>query len=239
MALPTWDEILSLEEKTINWFSKRQALINKASSELRASANPPIQWSGKRQKRKNLNLQEVKLQQGEYVLKFGRKKLPYHVIFALACQSWFYPEEIRTSIQFLILEERKRWNFTNEELDLVLTHKAQCILYLQEQVHMKGWSWYFGAILTNKWTHINKNGQQVTYKLEEILPRYFYQQKKKPIPNQRIRGYRDHGSLGSLDKRVRQEEYRKDWSSKSSEEEYQTRKKQSRGFLSFLKGWFS
>lgn len=179
-------------------------------------------------------------QNGEYVLKFGLKKLPYPVIFSLACQSWWYPDELRASVQFLILEEERiRWNFCHEELDLVLHDKPTCILYLQEQVYTKGWNWFFGTILTDKWSCITRDGNSRIFELKKVLPRYFYQIKKKPQPQQRKRGYRDHGSLGDYNKKVRLEEQRIDYSSRQSEEEYQTKKKKSLDLISFLRGWFS
>lgn len=233
-------DVTLLEEKTKAWFSKRQRLLNKVSSELQVSANPTFYYKGRGSKKKNLNLILDKTEKGEYVLKFGIKKLPYIVIFALACQSWWYPDELRSSVQFLILEEERiRWNLCHEELDLVLHDKPTCILYLQEQVYTKGWNWLFGTILTCKWSCITHTGESKIFKLEKVLPRFYYQIKKKPQPQQRKRGYRDHGSLGDYNKSIRLEEQRIDYSSRLSEEDYQAKKKKSLDLISFLRGWFS
>lgn len=234
MASVPWSEVTDLEDKTRVWFSTRRDQIEKVSSELQVTASPPGLQTGK-----GANLQMMKYREGEYVLKWGRKKLPYRIIFALACLSWYFPEDIRASIQFLILEERKRFNLCHEELDLVLQNKAQSILYLQEKIHLKGWNWYFGSICTEKWSIRLKSGKNITISLWEILPRYFYQMKKKPKPVQRHRGYRDHGTLGDLNVRARREEIQKDFSSLQAQLDYEAREKKHKGLIDLLKGWFS
>lgn len=234
-----WSEVTSLEEKVKAWFLNRQAVINKASSELQISASPPLYVSGRRKKKKSSNLELKRLEEGEYVLEMGRKKLPYHIVFALACQSWFYPKDLATATRFLILEERKRWNLCHEELDLVLSNKGQCILYLQEKVHLRGWDWLFGSIITDKFSCRIKSGKNVTYQLEELFPRYRYRLKKKPQPVTRRRGYRDHGSLGDLSVKARREEQSRDFTCLQEEEIYEQRKRNHEGLIGLLKGWFS
>lgn len=235
----SWSEVTNLEEKTKFWFSTRRDLIEKVSSELQVSANPPGFYTGKGQKRKNANLQLKKYEEGEYILRWKRKKLPYQIIFALACQSWYYPDDIRAAVQFLILEERKRFNLCHEELDLVLSNKGQSILYLQEKVHLKGWNWYFGSIMTDTWSIRRKDGSTQVLHLDDILPKYYYQLKKKPKPVQRHRGYRDHGSLGDLNIRARREELRKDFTTLQEEQLMEQRIKKHTGLIGLLKGWFS
>lgn len=241
MSYPVpWSEVTILEDKVETWFYNRRALIEKVSSELQTSASPPLQVTGKRKEKKISNLELKRLEEGEYILQFGRKKIPFHMIFALACQSWWYPKELGTAVRFLILEERKRWNLYHPELDIVLENKYQCILYLQEGVHLKGWDWLFGSIFTDKFSFRRKaNGENDYYQLEDLLPLYHYRLKKKAKPVARKRGYRDHGSLGDLSVKARREELSKDFTRLQEEEAIELRKRKFENLIDFIRGWLS
>jgi hypothetical protein len=111
--------------------------------------------------------------------RFYRKDNRFYV--NLSILSWYIPQEIGCLLRLQISEEIQ--NTESEWLEILLTSKAQCLIFLQETTlwHTRD---FFGNIL---------NLEETRKTLEAIRPRFESKQKvKKP---EFRRGYRDKGSL--------------------------------------------
>lgn len=222
----------SLEARIIQYLIPYRTRLQRVSSELRASASPPPEVASGN---------HFDLENFETQLRFNyRKKLPYFVCFSLACLSWWIDEEedLGKVIRFLLEEQVDRFPDFGHELQLVLSSKAECLLFLQERYESR-YQDLFSSIFTLKWSWVDPHtGGNIVRTFFEIAPRTFWIKKKKPRKVQRKRGYRDHGSLGDHGNIVRREEWKKDYSNREEEELIEENRRTKRSLLELLRGWF-
>jgi len=177
-----------LEVQATLWFLKEVQSWKRLSSELHVSANPTIDWSSKDALERYANI--------ECFLQWRTPKPTFQMIMRLVLMSWWMSDDLRSAIQFLVWEEKSKWGLDRMELEIVLLSKTHCILFYQNKI--KSWSEFFGNYLNIKKNSIvTKEGQVQTFSILDYFPVFTWVDKSKPIEPQRIRGYRDKGSLGN------------------------------------------
>lgn len=225
----------SLEARIIQYLQPYRPQLQRVSSELRASANlPPQCLQGKN------SLEQLSLYESQLGFNY-RKKLPYFVCFSLACLSWWIDEEgeMGKVIRFLLEEEVDRFPDLGQELQVVLHSKAECLLFLQERYYHHNYQTIFSSIITLKWSWIDPHtGGNISRSYFDLAPRTRWVKKLKPKKKQRIRGYRDHGSLGDHSKRVRETEWKKDYLNREEEEQILDNRRTRESLFKLLLGWF-
>lgn len=222
----------SLEARIIKSLQPKRDKLQRVSSELRVSANLPPEAMLDNYSR---------LEDFECNLRFCyRKKLPYFVLFSLACLSWWIDEEqeLGKVLRFLVEEQLDRFPHLGTELQLVLSSRADCLLFLQDKYEGHEQD-LFSSVFTLKWSWIDPHtGGNISRSFFEIAPKTFWTKKKKPRKVQRKRGYRDHGSLGDQGSIIRRQEWQKDYSNYLEEEKILEQRRERKSLVQLLLGWF-
>lgn len=133
-------------------------------------------------------------------------------------------------IQWNLRLELERLCEVNEEFFFVKTLTEDKFYLLQwliqtQRIHSRE---FFGNIL---------NISIMEEKFKTL--KFIFPTKKRPVRQQRVRGYRDKGTLPSFDTKFSRKEFSKDWSSKELQNEIEDKRKSLLDTGQLLLGWLS